>query len=380
MDELQMIQCPGNIVITGVGMVTPLGHDASIVLHGIGDGKTAAAPPTTFDPDSFACRVCAEIPDFDAEQYFPENKTLRMMSDDAQLAVVAGKKAMEDAGIEVDRDYNSDDIALFGSTGLASVPIDEIKRIVSNAAGDDGQLDMNRFASVTLKRLRPVFSFKLLANMPVCFVSMFENIRGPNGIYTPWEGQGAYALIRAACEIAAGRAKCAMAGGCDSRTSLISFLTLQQYGMLDSWKSGRGLIPGQGSAFLILEDQQAAMKRDARIYARLAGWQIRTTNGSHSADDYMDVTSATCNDADLVLAGTSDLPDLREAEKNAIGSVAPNAEILYPKDHAGDLFAAAAGVQAGLGAAACGSNRYNRVAINCFGHGSQIAGFVLEAV
>ena len=70
------------------------------------------------------------------------------------------------------------------------MPVEDIARLVEHAAAADGSLDLERFGRVALRRIRPVLSFKILANMPICFVSIFEGVRGPNAVYTPWEGQG----------------------------------------------------------------------------------------------------------------------------------------------------------------------------------------------
>ena len=61
-----------------------------------------------------------------------------------------------------------------------------------------------------------MLSFKILANMPICFVSIFENLRGPNAVYTPWEGQGAQAIAAGVRAVAEGEVPCAVVGGCDA--------------------------------------------------------------------------------------------------------------------------------------------------------------------
>ena len=138
----------------------------------------------------------------------------------------------------------------------------------SNAAAADGSLDLERFGQVALRRIRPVLSFKILANMPICFVSIFENLRGPNAVYTPWEGQGAQAIAAGVRAVAEGEVPCAVVGGCDVKTHALAFLSLQQLGVFDSWRRhGAGSVPGEGAAFLVLEERAAAVRRGARVYA-----------------------------------------------------------------------------------------------------------------
>jgi len=173
-----------SVVITGIGLVTPLGRSPRAILERIRRGEVAASKPP-FDVGALSCPFCAPIPDFDAEQYFPENKTLRLMNRDAQMAVVAAHLAMEDAGVKTDETYPAEKIALYGSTWVSSMSVEEITRIIEYAAGNDGSLDLKRFGQIALRRVRPVLSFRILANMPICFVSIFENIRGQNAVYTP---------------------------------------------------------------------------------------------------------------------------------------------------------------------------------------------------
>ena len=110
------------VVITGLGMVTPLGDDPAEVLRRIEAGDSAARPPSRFDGRPFGCPVCAEIADFDAGRCVPEPKTLRLMNRDAVLAVAAARLAIQDAGVKVGADYASDAVALFGATGRGVRP------------------------------------------------------------------------------------------------------------------------------------------------------------------------------------------------------------------------------------------------------------------
>ncbi len=263
------------VVVTGLGLVTPLGYDADEVLSRLLRGEKAiqAAP---FAPP-LACRLFAPVTDFDAGRYFPDNKNLRLMNRDAQMAVVAAKLAMRDAGVVPGELYPPEDIALYGATGLSGMPPAEIAHLVQNAATADGSLDLRRFGGVALRRIRPVLSFKILANMPICFVSIFENLRGPNAVYTPWEGHGAQAIAAGVTAVASGEVPCAVVGGCDVKTHWLSFISLQQLGLFDSWiQHDTGIVPGEGACFLVLEERTRAIRRGARPYASLRGCAVRS--------------------------------------------------------------------------------------------------------
>ena len=212
------------VVISGVGLVTPLGDSPAEIWRAITAGHCIAAAPAEFDVLPYACPVCARIADFDPRRYLPENKSERLMNRDALLAVAAARLALRDAQVNPDDNYPAQGIALFGSTGLAGVPLAEVARLVRGAATEDGSLDLRRFGAVALRQVRPVLSFKILSNMPICFVSMFANIQGPNAVYNPWEGQGAQALAAGISAIERGDVPCALVGGSDVKTHELGFI------------------------------------------------------------------------------------------------------------------------------------------------------------
>jgi len=373
-----------NVVITGIGMVTPLGQKPVEVLDRILADEHASAKPV-FDITNFDCPVHAPVIDFDADSYFPDNKTLRLMNRDAQMAVVAAKLAMEDADVLVDEIYQSQDICLYGSTGVAGMSVEEITQIIKYAANEDGTLSLDRFGSIALRRVRPVLSFRILANMPLCFVSIFLNIKGSNAVYTPWEGNGAQAIAAGIRAINRGEVSCAIVGGCDCKTRELSFINLQQLGIFDSWnRHGTGSIPGEGAAFLVLEDEQAAVKRGKKAYAKISNYKLgsigrkaRLSDVTHSIVSGLQIKTS----LKVIAAGDGDV-NILESEKQAFNRSGLKPEqILKPKSHIGNLFAAAAAVQVGLGAElASRRNENQQVMANCFGHGSEQGSFILETI
>jgi 3-oxoacyl-[acyl-carrier-protein] synthase II len=373
------------VAVTGIGMVTPLGIGCDVVFDRIVQGRQAAQP-VPFGP-SAGCPVFAPVAGFDAAEHFPDNKTLRLMNRDAHMAVVAARLAMRDAGVVPGELYPADDIALYGATGLCGVPPAEIAGLLRNAAAADGSLDLQRFGQVALRRIRPVLSFKILANMPICFVSIFENLRGPNAVYNPWEGQGAQAIAAGARAVAEGEAPCAVVGGCDVKTHALAFASLEPLGAFDSWRRhGAGSVPGEGAAFLVLEERAAALRRGARIYATIrrhaAGSLVSPLPLGEGT--LAEVLSQMLRGLDVpanagaVLAGDGD-PVVSAAEQTALETAGIRPRVpLRPKSHLGNLFAASAAVQVGL-AALSAHRRRGPVLADCFGHGAQQAAFLLEA-
>jgi 3-oxoacyl-(acyl-carrier-protein) synthase len=370
-----------DVVITGIGLVTPLGQKPADVLARIAAGEVAARPSPL--GAELACPSVARVADFDAQRHFPENKTLRLMNRDAAMAVVAARLAVEDARITVDRTYPAHEIALMGATGLSGMPADEIGRLVEHTAAADGSLDLERFGRVALRRIRPVLSFKILANMPICFVSIFQRVCGPNAVYTPWEGQGSQAIAAGMRAIRRGDVPCALVGGCDVKTHEMALLSLQQLGALRSWiEYGRGTVPGEAAAFLVLEDESAAIRRSARVYARIRQYAFRSVTAERLNGAIAEMLGCLtiAGRPALVAAGDGDV-FVSDAERGALeqSGIEPATEF-RPKAHLGNAFAAAAAVQVGLAAELASRSGHENVLVNCLGFGAEQGCFVLEAV
>lgn len=362
------------VAVTGIGMITPLGTSADEVLARLRAGDCAAARPSGFDPGAFACRVCAEVKDFDPQRYVPEPKTMRMMNRDALLAVAAAGLALLDAGVTPGSTYPAEGVGLFGATGMAGIALSEVGRLVEGSAGEGGEFDPRKFGEVALKHVRPVLSFKILSNMAMCFVSIFHNLQGPNAIYNPWEGHGARAIAAGMRAIARGEAECVLAGGCDVKTHELGFIGLHQCGAMRSWEeSGAGAIPGEGAAFVVLEAAERAAARGARVYGRLESASV----ASSGACELALARFAHERVGAIVCAADGDPGVAQREERALVRCEIAGKERIAPKKQLGNLYAAAAAVQVGLAAAMTPAS--GRVLANCFGHGSEQAAFLLRS-
>jgi 3-oxoacyl-(acyl-carrier-protein) synthase len=274
---------------------------------------------------------------------------------------------------------------LFGATGLAGLPLAEVAPLVQHSAGLQGRFDPQRFGAVALKRVRPVLSFKILSNMPISFISIFENLQGPNGVYNPWEGQGAHAVAAGIRAVRRGDASCALVGGCDVKTHELAFIALQHQGVFRSWQDGAsGPIPAEGAVFLVLEDETMARRRNARIYARIIDHRTVTVgSGRDLAESYGTLLGPLALRQPSWVVSAADGEALsRRAEEQALHEAAPSsATWLRPKLHVGNLFASAAALQVALAAAVTKRLPLGQcVLANTLGHGSEKAAFLLEAV
>jgi 3-oxoacyl-(acyl-carrier-protein) synthase len=388
---------PAEVVITGVGMVTAFGAEPDRVVDRILRGESAACATAGFDRAAFGCPVAARIAGFDPVPYVAEPKLVRLMSRDAQLAVAAARLALRDARVVPGETHAADAMALFGATGLAGVPVGEVRRLIEGSGGPDGRFDPVRFGQTGLRAVSPMLSFKILANMPVCLIGINEGLRGPNAIYTPWEGNGVQAIEAGLDALGDGDAACALVGGCDAKVHPLAFLALAQQGRFDSWRSsGCGVVPGEGAVFLVLETVAGAAVRRVAGRARVRRWALRTRRGGAGLADVGAAVLRGLADPEVfpveaggggrwlevsaIVSSADGDPAVERDEAAALEGLRIRARtVLRPKVAVGHTFAAAAALQVAVGSVAAG--RFGGpVVVLCLGHGSEQAAFLLEGV
>ncbi len=244
------------VVISGVGLVTPLGADADSTARAWRDG--APLPRRRWEELAGTAYAHAE------HAFVPESSDARavggrmtkFMSHAALLGCMAARAAAQDAAVQ--RRFAPERVGLFAGSGLAAADVAEVLPMLRASIGPDGHFSCRLFGERGLAATNPVLSFKILSNMPPCFVSINETIKGANCIFTPWEGQTAYALLEAWDAVAEGEVDCAFAGAADDPTNPATFIYLVQQGLL-----GAGEIPAPAAAYLILERRSSA-ERDGR--------------------------------------------------------------------------------------------------------------------
>jgi 3-oxoacyl-[acyl-carrier-protein] synthase II len=261
--------------------------------------------------------------------------------------------------------------------------LDEISEVIRVSRSADGGLDLRRFGQEGLRSVNPTLAFKVLSNMPICFVSICEQVHGPNAIYTPWEGQGAQAIQAGMRAIQDRRSRCALVGGCDLKSHELAFISLEQHGVFRSWsKYGIGPVPGDGAVFLVLEEASKARGRGAKVYAWLAAAGFSSQRpGVERSQTYSatlrKVTGGSPLPIGWIVSAADRDPAVRRDEKLALESLGIEPEsMICPKEHLGDLFAGAAALQVALGALLA-QRAVRRVLVNCFGPGSEQAAFAL---
>lgn len=249
------------VVVTGIGMVTPLGSTA----RETGAAWSAGASASRQNLPELAGTALqnAEVArptEFDVAARLGGRRMLKYMSEAAALGCVAAREALENA--DVKKRFSPERIGLYAATGLAAASVDDIRATLVVSIGEDGKFSERLFGARGLAATNPLISFKILANMPPCLISVIEGIKGPNLIFTPWEGHSGAALLEAFLAVREGLVDCALTGAADSAAHASTLVFLKQSGFLRD-----GEFPATGAAYLLLERAETALRDRREIIA-----------------------------------------------------------------------------------------------------------------
>ncbi len=279
------------VVITGLGAITPLGLTAADMWEGLRAGRCGIGQIRAFDPMGFSCKLAGEVPDYKIQQYVPKSrrKSVKLMSRDIELAVIAASEALTNSGlitqgIEPERvNINPERMAINLGAGLISCDLVELAPAVA-ASVTDGRFDIHKWGKDGLELVTPLWLLKYLPNMLACHIGIIHDIQGPSNTITCAEASSHLAISEAAQIIARGDAVYALAGGAEAKVNPIVMI---RQCLLKRAISGNGENPdsacrpfdadakgsvfGEGAGIIVLESIEKAKKRDAKIYAEVAG-------------------------------------------------------------------------------------------------------------
>ena len=283
------------VAITGLGMVTPLGTTAAETVSAWGRGESMrTAPLPALSNTPLAGSPVAFLPEFDAAERLGGRRMLKFMSDGAVLGCVAAREAVTQANAR--ERFAPERIGLFAATGLAAADMDQVGRLIENSTDDEGKFSCRLFGEKGLAAINPLTSFRILANMPACIVSILEGIKGPNCILTPWESQAGQALREAWLAVGEGEADCAVTGGEDSPANLSSFVYLRQAGWLRENEA-----PANAGAYLVLELLERALESGQKVLAVIK--DVTVSRESAGGDPLAERVGRTFAAAPFIMAG-----------------------------------------------------------------------------
>ena len=347
-----------NVVVTGLGCISPVGLDVTSTWEGLVSGKNGVGSVTHFDASEIATQIAAEAKGFDPESRLAA-KEARRMDRFIQLGLCAGLEAFEDSGID-----------------LNSADPNQIGVLIGAGIGGLGTIEetTRQMMEKGARKVSPFYIPSSIINMVSGNLSIMLGLRGPNLAVVTACTTGTHAIGEAARMVALGDAEVMIAGGTEAAitpTSMAGFAAAKALSRRNDqparasrpWDVERdGFVMGEGAGILVLESEEHAKRRGARIYAELAGYGVsgdahhmtQPAPGGEGAARCMAnaLRNAQMNPDDIGYVnahGTSTpLGDLAEtmALKAVFGPHANSLMVSSTKSMIGHLLGAAGGVEA----------------------------------
>jgi len=257
------------VVITGLGLATPLGNEVETFWKRIIAGECGIDKITSFDATPYDTKIAGEIREFDPVPAFPSPKEVRRADRFSQFGVYAAWKALKDSGIELARE-NRDEIGVIVGSGIGGLKTTEEQHMVL----------LNRGPG----RLSPFMIPMLISNMASGLISMFFELRGPNFATCSACATANHAIGEAWRAIKMGDAEVMVAGGAEATVVPIGiggFCAMKamstrnddpKHASRPFDKERDGFVMGEGSGILVLEEMERAKKRGAKIYCEVVGY------------------------------------------------------------------------------------------------------------
>ncbi len=266
------------VVITGMGVVSPLGNSVAEFWQNIVSGKSGAGPITKFDTSRFKTHFACEVKNFSTEGI--EKKELKKYDLFTQYAIIAGDQAIKDAGLDFTKmsDADRNEVGVIWASGNGGIGTFE-EQLKEFHAGDG------------TPRFNPYFIPKMIVDIAAGVISIRNRLHGPNYCTVSACASSNTAIINAFDTIRLGKANIMIAGGSEAAitpASVGGFNAAQalsknnaefEHASRPFDKDRDGFVVGEGAGALLLEDLDHARKRGASIYAELAG-------GGMAADAY----------------------------------------------------------------------------------------------
>jgi len=255
------------VVVTGIGLVTPLGTGNKKTWEALCDGQSGIGHIKRFDPSTLRTQIAGEVLDFDSSA-FMDSKDIRRSDPFIQFAVAATRLALDDAGLDI-TDELSPNIGTIVGSGIGGM------ETYFNT--------VLMFAERGPNRVSPFFVPNIIANMAAGYVSIFFNAKGPNSCTTTACAAGAHAIGYSLMAIQRGDADAMIAGGTEAPVipmAIAGFNVMRalstrnedpEHASRPFDRNRDGFIMSEGAGMLILEELEFAKKRGARIYAEIIG-------------------------------------------------------------------------------------------------------------
>jgi 3-oxoacyl-[acyl-carrier-protein] synthase II len=348
------------VVVTGVGLVSPLGIGTEITWQGVRAGKSGVGPITAFDATEFACRIAGEVKDFDPQKYI-EKKEIKKMGRFIQFAIAASECAFSSSGLKVTAE-NEERVGVYIGSGIGGFEVIEREHKTLLEHGP--------------RRISPFFIVATIVNLASGQVSIRCGAKGPNSATATACTTSAHSIGDSFRIIQRGDADAMICGGteaCITPMGVGGFAAARSLSTRNNeperasrpWDKDRdGFVVGEGAGIVVLEDLDTAKRRGAHILAEMVGYGMsadafHVTAPPENGDGAYRVMRNALRDAALEPAaidyinahGTStELGDRIEtmAIKRCFGDHAYKVAVSSTKSMTGHLLGGAGGLEAGI--------------------------------
>ncbi|MCC7084530.1 MAG: beta-ketoacyl-[acyl-carrier-protein] synthase family protein [Pirellulales bacterium] len=269
---------PRDIVITGLGVISPIGIGHEAFWQSLREGRSGVRPVTLFDTSEYPVKFGAEVQDFDPRSLVRPRKSLKVMSREIQFGFAAADLAMSDAGLTPGAIEPARLGVVFGAE-MIYCELTEFERAYRRAM-IDGKFEFRRWGEAAMAEIFPLWLLRNLPNMVACQIAIVQEAQGPNNTLNLGDISSLAAIAEAVRVMERGRADAMIAGGVGARLhpTTLSFRGHQDLSHRNEnpaaasrpFDAGRdGFVNGEGAAALLLETRQHAEGRGAKLLGRI---------------------------------------------------------------------------------------------------------------
>ena len=388
-----MSETSRRVVITGIGLVSPLGSDLDTFWTALVEGRSGVGPLTLTPPGALPVAFGAEarqfrgaIDDFGPlpkDQAKAIRKGLKVMCRECQMGCAAAQRALAHAGLTPGA-FDPERVGItFGADHMLTMP-EEFNESILRCLDGEGQFEFSRWATEGLPKLNPLWLLKYLPNMPACHLAIYNDLRGPSNSITLREAAANIAVAEAFQTIVHDRADAMVVGATGTRIHPIKTIHTRQQeevaiGNGDPTRASRpfdrdrtGMVLGEGAAAVILEDLGRAKARGATLYAEVLGGASSSVAGrdrlAHPEQALRNALEMTLHRVGLAPEAVGFVnahglstrsADVGEAWaiNRVFGTRAPPIPVVAPKSHFGNLGAGSGLIELIAGVLALGHGR-----------------------
>ncbi len=273
------------VVITGLGIVSPIGVRREAVWNAIQERQSGVRPIAQLEAAQWLAPFGGEVVGFDPKELIQPRKSIKVMSRDVQLASAAAELAWQDSCLS-QATIDPERFGIVGGAGIMYCDLEELRGPFAEWIKAE-DFDIHRWSREAMGELYPLWMLKYLPNMPACHIGIRYDARGPNNTIAQGDVSSLLAIGEAAEVIRRGHADVMIVGGTGSRFNMTEVMwhggarlargdqrpPSEVCRPFDAERSG--LVYGEGAAQIVVETREHAERRRARIMARVAGAATR---------------------------------------------------------------------------------------------------------